>query len=83
VVARHGEDGRAEALQERRRPLVLIRPSAVRQVTRRDDERRLDRRHQLAESRLHGPLVAGADVQVGEVDQPDWHDRSTLYTQIE
>jgi hypothetical protein len=83
VVPWHRQDGSAEAPKERRRLLVLVCPPAVCQVARGDDDRRVDAGDEFAESPRRGAVVAGADVKVGDVNEPDWHDRSTLYTQIE
>jgi hypothetical protein len=83
VVSRHGEDGSFEAAEQRRRPLVLVRPSAVRQVARGDHDRGFDPRDEVAESPSRGAVIPGADVEIRDVNEPDWHDRSTLYTQIE
>jgi hypothetical protein len=81
VVSWHGQDGRPKALQKLRCALVLARPPAVREVTGGDDQHRREARNQLAQGRLDGLFLARPDVQVGEVDQADWHDRGTLYTQ--
>jgi hypothetical protein len=83
VVPRHGENRSPEALEQRSRPLVLVRTPAVRQVPRDDDKRRGVTSHELAESRSERLVIAGADVEIGDVNEADWHDRGTLYTQIE
>ena len=80
VIAGDCEHGRGESSQECRNPLVLIAPSAVRQVARRDDEvglRALDEGSQRA---LQDGLLACPDVDVGDVDQASGHSRGRLYT---
>jgi hypothetical protein len=52
----------------------------MREIAGRDDQRGLDPTDELAESRLDRLVLAGADVEIGEVDEADWHDRGTLYT---
>ncbi len=83
MVPRHREDRNPEPLKQRRRQLVLVCPPAVRQVSRDDDGSRTLLRHDFAERRPERPVIAGADMQIGDVNEPDRHDRSTLYTQIE
>ena len=80
VVPGHGEHRRAERVQECGRALVLRRAAAVREVARCHDELRVEPGDELPERRLDGLPFAPAHVQVGEVDEADWHHRSTLYT---
>ena len=71
----------AEPAQEPRRPLVLRTPSAMGEVAARDDQLRprpLDERRECA---LDACVRLGADVEVGDVENPGWQRRGTLYTQ--
>jgi hypothetical protein len=83
VVPGHRENRHAKPLEQPSRSLVLIRSPAVCQIARDDHDGRLALCHELAERRPERPVIAGADMQIGDVNEPDWHDRSTLYTQIE
>lgn len=80
VVPGNRENGRAEAPQEGGGVLVLVPAAPMREVPGRDDQLRVEPRDEVPERRLDRVLVACADVQVGEVDQADGHDRGTLYT---
>ena len=80
VVPGHCEYRRAERVQECGRALVLRRAAAVREVARRHDKLRVESRDEPLERRLDGLPFRPAHVQVGEVNEADWHDRSTLYT---
>ena len=76
-IATHG---RAERAQEGGRGLVLLRASPVRQVAACDDElgrRALDQRRETALD-LRG--LAGPDVQVRDMEEARWENRSTGYT---
>ena len=78
MVARDGDDGRAEPAQQRGGPLVLLAPAAVGQVAARDDEVGLQPLDERAErTRDVGALVA-ADVQVRDVENPCCHLRPSL-----
>ena len=79
VVSRHGEHREAECTEELGRLLVLVGPSPVREVPGGDDQLRPAVLDQLAQSRLHPRFFAGADVEVGDVEQPG-HRRTRLYT---
>jgi hypothetical protein len=59
---------------------VLIAPSAVRQVTRRDDEVGPHAFDEGSQGELHSGLLACPDVDVGDVDQASSHSRGRLYT---
>src|SRR5205085_423276 len=76
VVPGHGQNRRAEALQECGCTLVLGRAPAVREIARRDDQLRIEPRDQLMERGLDRALFTCADVEVRDVDHAGWHDRS-------
>jgi hypothetical protein len=80
VVAGHGHDCRRQSPQEGRRLFVLISSPAVREVAGRHDEIGLPTLHEGTERALDSGLLAGADVDVGDVDQARWHSRGRLYT---
>jgi hypothetical protein len=80
VVTGDSEHRWAEAAQEGSGALVLVRPAAMCEVTRGDDEIRLHPLDQGAERRFCVELFVGADVEVGDVDQAGGHGRGRLYT---
>src|SRR5439155_19763771 len=59
---------------------VLRRASAMRQVAARDDELRAHTLDQCGEARLDLRRLAGAHVQVGDVEEPGWLSRTSGYT---
>jgi hypothetical protein len=59
---------------------VLVAPPAVREVARRDDEIGLDVVDEASQSTLDEGLLAGSEVDVGDVDQARRHSRGRLYT---
>ena len=60
-----------------RGPLVLVAPPAVRQVARRDHGRG-EAADEVGQAALDGGVLTLADVQVGDVENPDGHRRPTL-----
>ena len=65
--------GGAEAAQERGRPLVLLAAPAVGEIAAGDDQLRPQPLDQRARARAStSGLLAGADVQVGDVENPRW-----------
>jgi hypothetical protein len=78
VVARDDEQRPFEALQKRRRAIVLARPGAVGQVSAGDDQFGLDALDQGGQRALDLGLLDGADMQVREVEEPCWHRRRRL-----
>ena len=71
---------RRHAPQEGHRTFVLIALPAVCEVTRRSDEVGLRALHECSQRSLDHRLLAGPDVDVGDVDQARRHSRSRLYT---
>jgi hypothetical protein len=80
VVARHGQDGRRQGAEQRGHSLVLVTPAAVGEVARGDDEIGSDPLHERSQRSFQSGLLAGADMDVGDVDQAPRHSRSRLYT---
>jgi hypothetical protein len=80
VVARNGQHGRRQAVQQRRDTLVLITPPAVREVARGDHEIGLNAVDEGPQGALDKGLLAGSDMNVGDVDQARRHSRGRLYT---
>ena len=80
VVARNGQHGRRQAAQQRRDMLVLIASPAVREIPRRDDEIGLNAVDERVQGALDKGLVAGPDMDVGDVNQARRHSRGRLYT---
>jgi hypothetical protein len=80
VVARHRQHLRRQAPQQRRDTLVLIAPAAVREVARRDHEIRLNTFDEGPEGAVDKGLLAGSEMDVGDVDQACRHSRGRLYT---
>ena len=80
VVARDGERRRRQAVEERLRLLELRDATAVREIAARDHELRgklvTERHERIVERRR----LAGAAVQVGDVDRARGHGRTRLYT---
>jgi hypothetical protein len=68
VVAGNGNDRGVEALENRGCPLVLVGTPAVGQVPAGDDQIRLQAVDQGGQRRLDVGAPAGADVQVGDVE---------------
>ena len=60
------------------RAVVLPGPAAMRQVARRDDELRLQLRHERRQRRLHLRILLLPHVEVGNVDDARGHDRWRL-----
>ena len=85
VVPRNGENGRAEALEEVRGPVVLVASTPVCEVAARDDELGVDPFGQVRKSRLQTILSAAADVEIRKVKESSsepGHSPARLYTQI-
>ncbi len=80
MVARNCQHGRRKAAQQRRDTLVLITPPAVREVARGDHEIGLNAVDEGPQWALDKGLLAGSDVNVGDVDQARRHSRGRLYT---
>ena len=79
VIARNGNDGSAEAAEERGRPFVLVAASAVGEVAADDDQLGLVGARPARSSEAPDVrALVGADVQVGDVENPRWHGRPTL-----
>jgi hypothetical protein len=58
--------------------LMLLPPPAVRQVARRDDERRLDPAHEGGERRLDLGSLVCTRVEIGYMEEACRHDRMRL-----
>ena len=80
MVAGNGQHRCRQAAQRRRNTFVLVAPPAVREVARRDDEIGLDAVDEASQSALDEGLLAGSEVDVGDVDQARRHSRGRLYT---
>ncbi len=78
MVAGNGDYRRPERAQLGRCPLVLVAPPAVRQVARRQDHGRGEAADEVGQAALDGGVLTLADVQVGDVENPDGHRRPTL-----
>ena len=72
--------GAGRRRSKRRDTLVLIAPPAVREVARRDHEIGLNAVDERVQGALDKGLLAGSDVDVGDVDQARRHSRGRLYT---
>ena len=59
---------------------MLVTASAVRQIAAGDDERGCDSGGQLTQCALEDVVVAGADVEVRNVEDAGFHRRSRLYS---
>ena len=79
VVARHRQHPRRQGLQQRRDTLVLIAPAAV-PLACRDHEIGLNTFDEGMEGALDKGLLAGSEMDVGDVDQARRHSRGRLYT---
>ena len=80
MVAGYCEHGGGQASQEGCDALVLIAPSVVRQVARRDDEVGLCVLDECSQRGLDDGLLACSEVDIGDVDQASRHSRGRLYT---
>jgi hypothetical protein len=80
VVPGNGEHGRGQAAQQRRDTHVLIAPPAVREIARGDHESGLNAFDEGLQGAFDKGLLAGSDVDVGDVDQARRHSRGRLYT---
>jgi len=78
VVARDHEQRTFQASQKLRRTVMLLRPSAVCQVARGDDQSGVGALDEGAQRTLDFRLLDGADVQVREVEEPRGHRRRRL-----
>ena len=78
MVARHGDDRRAERAQLGGCPLVLLALPAVCEITRDEDHSRREAADELRQAALDARVLPLAHVQVGDVENPDGHRRSTL-----
>jgi hypothetical protein len=67
VVAGHDEERRPEPAQELRRALVLVAPSAVREVAARDHELGLETVDQHRGAALDRLVVPRSVMEVGQV----------------
>jgi hypothetical protein len=84
VVPRDGQDGPAEAPQEVRSAVVLLRATAVRQVAAGDDQLGPDLVDQRRQTGLDPRLFAAAHMEIREVKEScprPGHRRGRLYTQ--
>ena len=84
MVSRNGEDGSAQASEEGRGAVVLLRPTPVREVAARDDQLGIDPVDEVGETRFQPRFLVGSDVQVREMKEPcrlPVHSRGRLYTQ--
>jgi hypothetical protein len=80
VVARNRQHWRWQAPQQRRDALVLVAPTAVREVACRDHEIGLNTLDEGLEGAVDKGLLAGSEMDVGDVDQARRHSRGRLYT---
>lgn len=80
MVARNRQHGCRQAAQEGGRALVLVVPPAVREVAGGDHEVGPNTVDESQEGALDDWLLAGSDVDVGDVDQARGHSRGRLYT---
>ena len=82
VVTRDREKRDVNALEERTRPFELGAAPAVREVSRGEEERRLQPHCELPERGIRLVRLASADVQVGHVENARGHRRGRLYTRM-
>src|SRR3954454_7634874 len=75
VVSGDRDDGRAEALEEARRVLVLLAPPAVREVAARDHELRADVLDERCDRAFDCRIVALPEVQIRDVEHACRHGR--------
>jgi hypothetical protein len=80
VVAGNGQHGRGQTAQQGSNALVLIAPPAVREIAGGDHEIGLNTGDEGPQGALEKGLLAGSDVDVGDVDQARRHSRGRLYT---
>ena len=80
VVTGNCQHRRRQAAQEGCRTLLLVATPAVCEVARGHHEIGLETPYERPQSGLHMRLVAGSEVDVGDVDQASWHSRGRLYT---
>jgi hypothetical protein len=80
VIAGNRQHRRRQAAQQRRDTLVLVALPAVREVACGDDEIGLDTIDEGPEGALDQGLLAGSDVDVGDMNQASGHSRGRLYT---
>ena len=80
VVSRHDEQWTVEAAQELGGALELATATALREITARDDELRLDLLRQLPQRLVQRGRLRPTEVKVGDVENAGRHRRSRLYT---
>ena len=73
MVARDHEQRAAGALQKRGRAFVLLGPATVREIAAGDDQSGSTRSINVPSARSTSRRLHGADMQVGEVEEPRWH----------
>jgi hypothetical protein len=78
VVSRHCEHRRPKRAKEFGGALELLAPAAMREISRRDDELRLDLLDERRDARLDVPLLVRAHVEVGNVEEACCHSRTRL-----
>ncbi len=78
MVPRHREHRRPERAKELGGALELFAAAAMREITRRDDELRLDPLDEPRETRLDFRLLVRADVEIGNVEEACGHSRTRL-----
>src|SRR5207342_2297957 len=82
VVARDRQHRGSQGAEICGRRGVLVRLSAVREVSACDDEFGLDSLDQGSQAALGGGSFRGADVEVREVQEPCWMSRTSGYTHV-
>jgi hypothetical protein len=80
VVARDDEQRPAEAPQHGGGRVVLVAPTAVREVAARDHEIGREPPAQLEQRRVRVRRLASPDVQIGDVENACRHRRNRLYS---
>jgi len=78
VIPGHGEHRASERGQYCVRVLVLVPAAAVGEIARCDQEVRRGALDQARQRLLQLPVLARADVQIGDVQDPGDHDRLRL-----
>jgi hypothetical protein len=78
VIAWNGNDGSAQVTEKRGRLVVLVAASAVGEIAAGDDQLGPQSLDQREKRRLRVGAPVGADMQVGDVENPCWHGRTTL-----
>jgi hypothetical protein len=78
VVARHGEHGRPERTQQLRGPVELPAAAAMRKIPGGDDQLRLQPLYEPREGALDLRFTMCTGVQIGNMEEPDGHNRTRL-----